>query len=327
MKILILGGTRFAGRNLVEVALAQGHEITLFNRGKTNPDLFPTVEHLRGDRDGDLASTEGRQWDVVVDTCGYVPRIVQQSARLLADNVQQYIFISTLNVYADVTEPGIDETAPLATIGDRTVEEVTPETYGALKVLCEQEAEEAMPGRVLVLRCGLIVGPYDPTDRFTYWVVRVSRGGEMLALSPPRQQTQFIDARDLAAFIVHMAESNQCGIYNTTGPDYDLTNEQLLKTCNEVTGGKATFTWVTEDFIEKNEINLPLWVPEKGAGLFQMDCKKAIAAGLRFRPLRDTVRDTLVWHQSRPADYQLKAGLSPEREKELLRAWHEIYGR
>jgi len=323
MKLLILGGTRFLGRNLVEIALAQGHEITLYNRGKTNPDLFPQVEHLRGDRDSNLKPLQGRKWDAVVDTCGYVPRIVKESAELLADSVEHYTFISSLNAYADFTKPGIDEDSALATIEDKTVEEVTNETYGPLKVLCEQTAEETMPGRLLVLRCGLIVGPHDPSDRFTYWPVRINLGGEVLAPSPPQQQTQFIDVRDLVEFILLMAEKKQTGIYNTVGPDFRLTMQQLLEECNKVTGNKAKLIWVSEEFLIEKETYLPVWVPKEWIGISSVNCDKAISAGLSFRPLTDTIRDTLNWHATRPATYKLKTGLKQEREKELLQAWHK----
>ena len=185
MNLLILGGTVFLGRHLVEAALARGHAVTLFNRGQHNPDLFPEVERLRGDRDGDLQALEGRRWDAVVDTCGYVPRVVRASAEMLAPNVDHYTFISSISVYADTSKPGIDEQAPVGTLDDPTTEEVTGESYGPLKALCEQAAEAAMPGRVLNIRPGLIVGPHDPTDRFTYWVRRVAEGGEVLAPGNP----------------------------------------------------------------------------------------------------------------------------------------------
>lgn len=324
MKILILGGTRFLGRSFVEIALAKGHDITLFNRGKTNPDLFPEVECLKGDRDNDLKPLQGRKWDVVVDTCGYVPRIVKKSAELLADFVEHYTFISSISAYADFSKPGIDENSLLATTEDETVEQVTNETYGPLKVLCEKAAEQAMPGRVLVLRPGLIVGPYDPSDRFTYWSVRVKSGGEILAPSPLHEQIQFIDVRDLVEFILLMVDKRHTDIYNTTGPDYTLTTQQFLEECNKIFGSKAKFTWVSEKFIAENKINLPVWVPKEWAGINQVNCNKAIDAGLNFRSLADTIRDTFSWHATRPSDYKLKTGLKPEQEQELLKLWKEM---
>lgn len=331
MNILILGGTVFVGRHLVDVALARGHAVTLFNRGQHNPDLFgdddTTVEKLRGNRDGDLDALRGRQWDAVIDTCGYVPRIVRMSAELLADQVKQYVFISSISAYADFSRPGIDEDSPVGRIDDPTTEEITGETYGPLKVLCEEAAEAAMPGRVLRIRPGLIVGPHDPTDRFTYWPVRVARGGDVLAPGDPAQQVQVIDVRDLAAWTIHMVETEQMGIFNATGPDYQLTIHNLLEACQQVTASDASLTWVSEEFLTENEVGafveLPLWVPAAQAGIEQVNCQKAINSGLAFRPIAQTIQDTLAWHHSRPTDYTLRAGLSPEREQELLGKWAE----
>lgn len=323
MKILVLGGTKFLGRTFVETALSKGHEITLFNRGKTNPDIFPEAEHLIGNRDSDLKPLRGRRWDAVVDTCGYVPRIVRKSAELLADSVGHYTFISSLNAYSDFSKPGVDENYPLATIDDETVEEVTGETYGPLKVLCEKAAERAMPGKVLTLRCGLIVGKYDPSDRFTYWPVRINQGGEVLAPSPPEQQTQFIDARDISDFILIMAERKQTGIFNTVGPNYILTMQQLLDKCNKITGNKSNFTWVSEEFLTENETFPPVWLPKKWVGLSQVSNQKAISDGLTFISFAETIKDTLSWHATRPKDYKLKTGLTTEREKELLETWRK----
>jgi len=323
LKILVLGGTKFLGRTFVETALSKGHEIILFNRGKTNPDIFPEAEHLIGSRDSDLKPLHRRTWDAVVDTCGYVPRIVRKSAELLADSVGHYTFISSLNAYSDFSKPGVDENYPLATIDDETVEKVTGETYGPLKVLCEKAAERAMPGKVLTLRCGLIVGKYDPSDRFTYWPVRINQGGEVLAPSPPEQQIQFIDARDISDFILIMAERKQTGIFNTVGPDYILTMQQLLDKCNKITGNKANFTWVSEEFLTENETFPPVWLPKKWVGLSQVSSQKAISAGLTFISLAETIKDTLSWHTTHPKDYKLKTGLTTEREKELLSTWHK----
>jgi 2'-hydroxyisoflavone reductase len=327
MQLLIIGGTRFLGRALVEAALAAGHEVTLFNRGQSNPDLFPNLEHLRGDRDGDLEVLKGRRWDAVIDTCGYVPRVVQASAELLATAVDHYTFISTISVYADFKTIGIDEQSALGTMEDETVEEITGETYGPLKVLCEQAVDVAMGMRALHVRAGLIVGPHDPTDRFTYWPVRVDRGGEVLAPGDPGQAVQFIDVRDLAKWTIRATEQQLTGPYNVTGPDYRLNMQQLLETCKLVSQSESRFTWVSEKFLLEKEVvpftQMPLWVPAEMSGFGTVNCGKAMERGLTIRPLTTTVRDTLTWHATRPADHEWRAGLTPEREAELLSAWRD----
>ncbi len=327
MNILILGGTVFVGRHLTQAALDRGHTVTHFNRGQHNPELFPDVEKLRGDRDGDLSALAGRRWDAVIDTCGYVPRIVTASAKLLADAVDHYTFISSVSVFASFEQPDQDESAPLGTMDDPTVEEITDETYGPLKVLCEQAAEAAMPGRVLVIRPGLIVGPDDPTDRFTYWPVRVSRGGQVLAPSGPDYGTEIIDVRDLAEWNIRLVEDRVTGIFNATGPGTPLPLGDVLETSREVCASDAEFVWMSEQFLQKNEVqpwsNLPLWVGEGAeyAGFARIDCRKAQAAGLTYRPLAETIRDTLAWAATRPADHAWRAGLTAEREAELLELW------
>ncbi len=322
MKILVIGGTRFVGRTLVEEALEQGHEITLFNRGKTNPELFPQVEKILGDRDTDISMLQGRTWDICIDTCGYVPRVVRKSCKMLGNAVEMYVFISTINVYSDFSKPGITEESPRATIADETIEEVKGETYGPLKVLCENVVSETFLNRSAILRCGLIVGPHDPSDRFTYWPVRVQQGGEVLAPSPPHMQVQFIDARDLAQFALHLAGERRHGIFNTTGPAGRLSMEEFLDTCNELTGNKAQLVWVSEEFITGSEMDhLPVWTPEDWRGIFEANCSKAIDAGLGYRPLVQTINDTLDWHATRPSGYEMKVGLKPDKEKELLHTW------
>jgi len=322
MKILVIGGTRFLGRTLVETALKQGHELTLFNRGQTNPELFADVERLKGDRHGDLNALKGRKWDVVVDTCGYVPRIVRKSVDLLTDSVELYVFISTISVYADFSKSGINEESPLARMKDESIEEVTNESYGPLKVLCENIVKNVYAKRSTILRCGLVVGPYDPTDRFTYWPVRIMQGGEVLAPSPPHMQVQFIDATDLAHFILHVSNKRISGIFNTTGPAQKLTMQEFLSTCNTVTGNRAALTWVSEEFITSNEVDhMPVWTPKDWRGIFEANCTKAIDAGLLFTPIEQTIRATLEWHATRPPDYELKVGLKPDKERELLKKW------
>ena len=330
MRILILGGTAFLGRALVETALRRGHEITLFNRGQTNPGLFPEVEKLHGDRKVGLSLLRGRQWDAVIDTSGYIPRVVRQSAELLADLAGHYTFISSLSVYSDTSQPGIDESAPVGKLADESVEEVNGETYGPLKVLCEQAVEDAMPGRVLVIRPGLIVGPHDPTDRFTYWPYRVSRGGEVLAPGRPGRPVQFIDVRDLAEWNVRMTEAGHTGIYNADGPQKPMPMGELLETCKTVSESDARFIWVSETFLlDRNVgswVEMPLWIPESDldyAGFFAVDSSKAIAKGLSFRPVSETVQATLEWVASRPENHAWRAGITPEREAELLEAWKQ----
>ncbi len=322
MKLLILGGTIFVGRHLVEAALARGHQVTLFNRGQHNPDLYPEVEKLRGDRDGNLTALEGRRWDAVIDTCGYVPRIVRASAELLAGAVDHYTFISSISVYPTEDVHHIDENTPVATMEDESVEEITGETYGPLKALCEQAAAAAVPGRVLNIRPGLIVGPHDPTDRFTYWPQRVARGGDVLAPGRPDAPVQFIDARDLAEWTIDMVEMKQTGLYNTTGPAKPLTMGDFLRACKTTLNSDANFIWAGEAFLLEQQVTpfveMPLWVPEDAGVLLATDCRKAITAGLTFRPIDETIRDTLAWDQTRPADREWRAGLSPQRERELL---------
>src|SRR5215210_3833443 len=325
MDVLILGGTGFLGRHLVEAALGDGHRVTLFNRGLSGPGLFPGLEKIEGDRGRDLSPLFGRRWEAVIDTCGYVPRIVRASAGLLAGAVDHYTFVSSISVYSDDIAPGADEEAPVRELSDPTAEEVTGETYGGLKALCERAAEEVMPGRVFNVRPGLISGPHDPTDRFTYWPRRIAAGGEVLAPDGPEVPVQFIDVRDLAAWIVKMAQEQRTGTYNATGPDYELTMGRLFEECESVGGGGAELVWVSEDFLIEHGVEpfteLPLWVPREDAALLAVDCGRAIAAGLAFRPLAATIQDVLAFDRARPAGREPAAGLRPEREQELLRAW------
>ena len=333
MKILILGGTVFLGRALVAAALARGHELTLFNRGKTNPQLFPEVESLHGDRALDLGplTQTVRRWDVVIDTCGYLPRVVRLSAETLVERADQYTFISSLSVYADAGQPGIDERGEVGKLADESVEVVDGDTYGPLKALCEQAVERVLPDRNLVIRPGLIVGPYDPTDRFTYWPHRAAQGGEVLAPGEPGSPVQLIDVRDLAKWTVAMVEARASGIYNATGPERPLPMGELLDTCRAAGGGGASFTWVDETFLLAQGVQpwseLPLWIPASdpsSAGFHRFDCRKAIAAGLRFRPIEDTVRATLAWDAGRPAGHTWRAGITREREAELQEKWRQV---
>lgn len=329
MRVLILGGTKFLGRHLAAAALEQGHTVTLFNRGNQSEGLFPEAEHLRGDRDGNLVALHGRRWDVAIDTSGYVPRVVGASARLLADAVDHYSFVSSISVYSGWPAVArIDEGSPVGTLTDPTVEEVDGETYGPLKALCEQTVQESLPGRTLIVRPGLIVGPHDPTDRFSYWPARVARGGAMLAPGRAERPVQVIDARDLAEWILRMATARAAGTFNATGPEHSLTMAEILATSQRVSGSQASITWVPDDFLEQMQVGawveLPLWIPEReGPGVGDVNCARAIAAGLTFRPLAETIRATLDWLATRPAEYAWKAGLTPAREAEVLAAWQQ----
>ncbi|MFN8560459.1 MAG: SDR family oxidoreductase [Anaerolineae bacterium] len=323
MKILVIGGTRFVGRHFVDAALAHGHDITLFNRGQSNADLYPNVENLRGNRDGDLAALAGGRWDAVVDTCGYVPRVVRQSAELLADKVNRYLFISTISVYEDMLEPGADENAPLQTLADSPVEQVTGETYGGLKVLCEQVVEEIYGERALIVRPGMIVGPHDPTDRYPYWLLRAARGGEILVPGTPERPVQMIDARDLGAWMVHLLEQDAGGIFNAVGPERPLTWAEWMEACRDAAGTTPTYTWISDEFLQAHEADggeLPFWVAAPYENIFAVSVERAVNAGLRFRPALDIARDTLAW---KGAGSDLKVGMKPEREAELLAAWHQ----
>lgn len=327
--LLILGGTGFLGPHVVEHARARGFRITLFNRGKTNPHLFPDLEQLRGDRDGDLGALAGRTWDAVLDTSGYVPRIVRASAALLAPSVGHYVFISSISVYAETTHLGIDEDHPVARLDDETSEDVS-QHYGALKALCEGAAEAAMPGRTASVRPGLIVGPGDTTDRFTYWPVRLARGGEVVAPGTGNDPVQQIDVRDLAAWLVHLVEQRQMGVYNAVGPAEPMTMRAMLERSRAAVGSDASLTWVDADFLGKHGVtpwgDMPAWTPAGGeyAGFGAIDASKAMKHGLRFRPIEDTATATLAWFRSLPADRQthLRAGITPEREAAVLAAWH-----
>ena len=330
MKLLILGGTRFLGRALVDAALQRGHEVTLFNRGQSNPDLYPQIKCLKGDRDGGLSVLEGQSWDAVIDTCGYFPRVVRQSAEFLADKVKHYTFISTISVYADFSKPAINENSETGKIENESLEEITGESYGPLKALCEKAVEENLPGRVLVIRPGLIVGPHDVSDRFTYWPVRIAKGGEVLAPGSAERLIQVIDVRDLAEWNIRLIEENVTGVFNATGLDTPLSMGTFLETCRNTSGSDAGLTWVSEDFLLEKEvgpwIELPVWMPSnspEGIGLFAADISKALKSGLTFRPLAETVKATLDWANTRPAEYEWRAGMKTEREEELLKLWHK----
>ncbi len=327
MKILIIGGTRFVGRHLVTSARARGHEITLFNRGKTNPDLFRRVKNIRGDREKDLDQVAG-QWDAVIDTCGYLPRIVHKSAEELKDKVGRYIFISSISVYSNFSKIGINESDTVAMLTREDTEEITDETYGALKALCEKAVQDVYGPRSLIIRPGLIVGPHDPTDRFTYWPLRIAKGGDVLAPDRPDAMTQFIDARDLADFVIRLIDQNVSGTFNAVG--HPVTLNTVFETCKRISKSNANFKWAPVKFLEKNAVapwsDMPAWVPETGenAGVSHVDISKALQAGLTFSSLTDTIKAIYDWEFERPEGHELKAGLKPDREKELLKLLNHV---
>ena len=329
LSILILGGTGFIGPHQVRYAVARGHKVTVFNRGKTNPGLFPDIEHLEGDRNGKLDALKGRKWDAVIDNPSTLPRWVRDAAQLLKDSAGQYVFISTLSVYADDSKPDQDEAAKTIELADPTVEKVTGETYGGLKALAEKEAEKAFPGKATIVRPGLIVGPGDTSDRFTYWPVRVARGGEVLAPGNPTDPVQFIDARDLGEWTIRLVEQKAFGTFNAMGPSSPLSMAEMLYGIRAVTTADVRFTWVPAEFLEQQKVrpwaDMPVWLPPVGetAGFARRSNRRAIAQGLTFRPLADTARATLDWQESRSAEAKAKprAGLTPEREAEVLAAW------
>ena len=331
LKILILGGTGFIGPHMVRKALRRGHEVSLFNRGRTNSELFPDLELLVGDRNGDLQALEGGKWDAVVDNSGYVPRQVEDSARLLSSAVSHYLYISTISVYGSFTAP-IDEDTGLATMEDETVEEVTGDTYGPMKALCEQRVvAEVGADRTTILRPTYICGPGDRTDRYTYWPVRTMRGGEMLWPGTPEDDIQIIDVRDLANFTVDCLEKKIFGIFNTVTPMRSFKMGDLLADSLAVTDADMTPVWVDKDFVSENEVaeggGLPIWEHPDGesAALSYVDGSRAAAAGLKNRPTRETARDTISWWKTLPADRtdKLRAGLGADKEADLLRRWHQ----
>jgi 2'-hydroxyisoflavone reductase len=331
LDILVLGGTGFIGPHMVREALRKGHTVTLFNRGRTNNALFPDLETLIGDRDNGLDALKGRKWDAVIDNSGYVPRHVQDSATLLSSSVEHYLYVSTVSVYASFAEP-LDENSPLATIDDETVEEVTGETYGPLKALCEKRAAAAIgEDRLTVLRPTYICGPGDRTDRYTYWPVRTMDGGDMLWPGKPTDYIQIIDVRDFGNFVVHCLELSVFGIFNAVTPAREFTMGDLAEDSLAVTGAATNPLWVDYDFISENELDqgreLPIWVSphsdQSGGAL--VSGERAVASGLHNRPTRETARDTITWWKTLPEDRtaSMKAGMSTDQEDQMLALWSE----
>ena len=337
MKLLILGGTRFLGRHLAQLALEAGHELTLMHRGRSGPDLFPEAEHRIADRDGSLVVLEGGEWDAAIDTSAYVPRQVHAVAEALAGRVSTYQLVSTISVYADLNAspnaanpPLTDETAEVQTLEDPATETVSGATYGGLKALCEVAAWEAFEGRCLIARPGLLVGPHDPTGRFTWWVQRLLRGGAMLAPGSPDAAVQCIDARDAAAWLLQQAEQGQTGVFNLTGPEAPTTMSELLAAGARALHSTAQPVWLDEDFLLAQGVQpwteLPLWLPRADAGLHRIDIERALATGLQCRPLARTFADTAAWAAAAPppapdGPVRPPVGLGAEREAALLAAW------
>jgi 2'-hydroxyisoflavone reductase len=333
LHILVLGGTGFLGPHVVEAALANGHTVTLFNRGKTNPHLFPELEKLHGDRKtGDLSALEGREFDAVIDNSGYLPKHVTQSATLLQTS-GQYLFVSSVSAFRDQGKAGLVESDPVAPLTEPDTEDVMTH-YGALKAACEQAAEAAMPGRVTVVRPGLIVGPGDESDRFTYWPVRLARGGEVLAPGNPDDPVQLIDVRDLAAFMLLCVEKQLTEVYSAVGPSERLSVEDMLEGIIAALGSTATLTWADAEFLASQEVEpwsqLTVWVPPGSdfGGLGAVNGSAAWAAGLTTRPIGEIAKDTLAWWNALPEERRKepRAGLPAEREVEVLAAWHARTG-
>lgn len=333
LRLLVLGGTDFLGRHVTDAALARGFTVTLFNRGRTNPDLFPKAEKLRGDRAGRLEALRGRSWDTVVDTSGYLPDQVAGSGGLLRGRVGHYTFVSTISVYADVTRPGTDETSPVHAPAAADVRLVTGETYGPLKVACERAAEEAMPGQVLTVRAGLLVGPHDNVPRLRYWLRRAARGGRMLAPGGPERPVQIIDARDVAEWVLLMAERGGTGVFNVTGAPGRLDFGELLASCGAATGTGIEPVWADDAVLQEEGVppwdGLPYWVPAPAIGMMQVAVERARSSGLSFRSIEATARDTWTWLRELPPEepplrrtldgLEITCGVSAETEERILR--------
>jgi 2'-hydroxyisoflavone reductase len=323
MKILTIGGTRFFGRAFVEEATRRDHEVSVFHRGESEPEDLPDVEHLHGDRKAGIEILGGRSWDAVLDTCAFVPREVRELADAIGDRIGHYTLVSSLSVHPDDLPVGATEDTPTHQPPDPDTEEVTDETYGPLKVACEDEAAAAFAGRLLVIRPGYIVGPHDPTDRFTYWVRRAAAGGEMLTAGPPDASIQGVDARDLGTFVLNRIEASDADTYGVVGPAEPATMAGVLESARSAGDADTTFVWADQDFVlllgDDRETWFPIWHPHL-PGFHAYDAGKATAAGLRPRPFDETIADTLVWDRERGLP-PLKAGMTREKERELLSDW------
>lgn len=336
LNILFMGGTGFLGPHTVKAAVDAGHKVTLFNRGKTKPTLYPellaSLPLIKGDRKtNDIEQLKGTKWDLVIDTSSYYPRVVNLLLDQVGDNIAQYILISTISVYNDWTEKNADETASTGTLDDPTTEKVTGETYGPLKALCEQAAQKRLGDRATIVRPGLIVGPGDKTDRFTYWPVRVAKGGDVLCPSEGKDFIQIIDVRDLAEWTIHLANNKISGVFNAQTNGNDMTIGELLTNCKMTLNPQANLVWVPAEFLEKHSVapwgEMPTWFPPKGdfAGAGTMSSVRAYANGLKQRPLKTIIQDTHDWFKTLPVERQatLKAGISSEKETKVLAAWNK----
>jgi 2'-hydroxyisoflavone reductase len=325
MRLLVLGGTGFVGRAFVDVALAAGHEVTMFNRGRRDPAAFPDAEHVTGDREHDLSPLDGRTWDAVFDASCYVPRVARRSARALADRAGVYAFVSSLSVYSDMRTSDQDESADVGTIDDPTTEVIDERTYGPLKVLAEREVQDVFGERALIERPGFIVGPHDTIDRMPWWLRRIARGGTTAAPSGPDYPLQLIDARDIAVWSLAMMHAGRGGVYNLCGPERPLGFGELLGTIRRVTASDAELVWLPEPFLAEEGIDpddepFPYWLGPASESAPTFANRRALDAGLTFRPLEDTIRDEVAWDRSRPQQ-PLDRGIDPDRERELLERW------
>lgn len=336
MKILVLGGTVFIGRHIVESALIRGHTVSVFNRGRENRELFPDIEKLRGDRHSDLEALKGKNWDVVIDASGYMPKAVRLSSETLVNSVERYIYISTQSVYQEISHRELDETFPTRqlsqeelaaaenlSVGDFPTGYSYEAYYGGLKAECEKEVRDVLTNRVMVVRPGVVVGPHDYTNRLAYWISRISKGGEVLCPNHPQIPVRYIDVRDLAEWIILSAENRSTGVYNTLGPT-ELTFGELLSTCKTIANSDAKLTWINEkELLERNVqhwTDLPLWLSSNLEGFFFSKDKRAIHKGMQYRSVDQTVKDTFDWLKETDSHFRISQGLSAEREDELLKS-------
>jgi 2'-hydroxyisoflavone reductase len=327
VKALVIGGTAFLGIHVTHELRDRGHEVTHFNRGRTNPNSAPGVRTVIGDRTAGFDALEAERFDAVVDTCGYLPPVVERSARFFAGRTGRYVFVSSISVYDDHLEEGFED-SPMPPLAEgASVTELAIENYGPLKALCERVVASTFRGRATIVRPGLIAGPNDRTDRFTYWPVRFDRGGEILAPGVPGRAVQFVDVRDLARFVVHLVERGAGGDYNVTSPQGAFTMGGVMEACAAAARTPGAVTWVDDEFLTAQGVapwmDLPLWIPpsENMPGFMNYNVRKALTAGLTIRPLEETVRDTLAWARTRPKDHEWRAGLTAARETELLQSF------
>jgi nucleoside-diphosphate-sugar epimerase len=329
MRILFIGGTSFVGRHTVVAALARGHDVTLFHRGVTGADLFPEAEHILGDRATDLGRLRGRTWDAAVDVCAYRPSEVRSVVETIGDAFDRYVYVSTCSVYRPTGAASVTEDSPLWNEGDLPdpgSEEVTAGSYGPLKALCEREARAAFDGRLSIVRPTYVIGPYDPTDRFTTWARRGAGDAEILQAAPPEASIQLIDGRDLGGFTLDLAEGRAAGVFNGVGPAEPLEMGRMMAACLDATGGGATVTWVDPAWLTGQGVDvereIPLWATPEDHEVMRADPSRSLAAGLTLRPLVETIRDTVAWDRHRGLP-PLRNALDDERQAELLRRWHD----